>query len=286
MLGSEVCTALQRRRHEVVAAGLRRGQVLQDLADVDGTLQMVDAVRPDVVIHCAAFTDVDAAEANPDEAFRTNARGAWSIAIACARTNVPLCAISTDFVFDGLKGSPYTEWDEPRPTNVYGASKLAGERAIREVCPRHWIVRTAWLYGLNGRCFPSAILTAARHNTSLRVVADQTGSPTYARDLAAAIAALIETGRYGTYHLANAGQATRYELARAVLQMAGLQHVELHPIPSCDWPTPAKRPRNSALCSALGPIPGYGTMRPWPAALAEYIQDFITTTRRGDPTCS
>ncbi|MGC8667946.1 MAG: dTDP-4-dehydrorhamnose reductase [Chthonomonadales bacterium] len=285
MLGREVCTALLRRGYEVVPAGLRRGEVLQDLAEIEGTVRMVQAAQPDVVIHCAAYTDVDGAEEDPATAFRVNATGTWNLAIACCRKDVPLCAISTDFVFDGLKPDPYTEWDEPRPINVYGASKLAAERAIREVWPKHWIVRTAWLYGVHGRCFPEAVLAAAEREHTLNVVADQTGSPTYAGDLAAALAALISTPYFGTYHIANSGRATRYEFAKAILQMAHGASAAVHPIVSSDRPSPARRPRNSALASAREEVPGYGPMRPWPQALAEYIRERAHSKNGEDPRC-
>jgi dTDP-4-dehydrorhamnose reductase len=286
MLGTEVCAVLHSSGHTVLRAGLTRGEILQDLAEIDGTVNMIEQTRPDVVIHCAAYTNVDGAEQNPEQAFRVNALGTCNLAIACSQWDVPLCAISTDFVFDGQKGEPYLEWDCPHPINTYGASKLAGEASIREIWPKHWIVRTSWLYGIHGSCFPATILAKAEKESSLNVVTDQKGSPTYARDLAQALVALIQFPYYGTYHLSNAGAVTRYEFARRILEFANLEHVAINPIVSRDVPfrndkPPARRPRNSALASTRSTIPGFGTMRPWEAALAEYVPEYMRLHHAG-----
>src|SRR5579884_4068506 len=201
MLGSDVCRCFAERGDEVTPVTTDDF----DIADAKRTRDAVLAAKPDVVVHTAAFTDVDGCERNPDEAYRVNALGTWSVASACAEAGAKLIHISTDFVFDGEKAEPYTEFDAPNPLGVYGASKLAAENLARTACARHFIVRSSWLFGPHGKCFPKVILRAAETKSELTVVADQRGTPTYTPDLAAALTGLPELELYGTYHIVNGG---------------------------------------------------------------------------------
>jgi dTDP-4-dehydrorhamnose reductase len=222
-----------------------------DVADVEAVESALDRFRPDAVLNSAAYTAVDAAEDDVATAYRVNRDGARVLAEASARRGIPLLHVSTDYVFDGEKGAPYVESDPTHPLQVYGASKLAGEEAVRRANRRHWIARTAWLYGPVGKNFAFSIRAAAAREAKLRVVDDQWGSPTYAPHLAAALERLLESREYGTFHLANAGVASRFELAGALLQALG-SRTPLEPVPTSAWPTRARRPRNTALASERG----------------------------------
>jgi dTDP-4-dehydrorhamnose reductase len=273
LLGTEVCAVLN-RRHDV------RGVDIADfdIADLAATRAAFAAARPEMVVHCAAWTDVDGCERDPRQAFAQNARGTWNVAAACAQLGPALVYLSTDFVFDGEKREPYTEFDQPNPLSVYGASKLAGEQAVRSLVPHHYIVRTAWLYGRHGRSFVRTILEAAKESDELRVVADQFGSPTYARDLAGAIAELVVSGRVvpGTYHLVNAGACSWAELAAEALRLAGSK-ARVTPIRASEWPSPTRRPANSALRSHWLELQGLSPLRPWQEALADFVRKDLQT---------
>jgi len=266
MLGTELCAALQ-GAHEVIGADLEDF----DITDTAATLAAVRGARPDWVIHAAAFTDVDGCEREPDRAFRVNALGTWNVAAACRETESALIYLSTDFVFDGEKGAPYTEYDAPHPLGAYGASKLAGERHVRELVEAHAIVRTAWLFARGGKNFVRTILAAAEERGELKVVGDQVGSPTYAPDLAAAIARhLVGTPLYGTYHLTNAGSASWADLAEEALRLAG-SGARVVRIAACEWPSPTRRPKQSVLRRYALELRGADDMRPWQEALSEML---------------
>jgi len=268
MLGTEVCEVTA-RGHDV------RGVDIADfdICDLAATQEAVLGAGPEMVVHCAAWTDVDGCERDPRLAFAQNARGTWNVAAACAQAGSALLYISTDFVFDGEKRDPYTEFDQPNPLSAYGASKLAGEVAVRSLVPRHYIVRTAWLFGRHGRSFVRTILEAAKKKDELRVVADQFGSPTYARDLAKAILELIVSGLLapGTYHLANTGACSWAELAAEALRLAGSK-TRVAPIPASEWPSPTPRPAYSALRSRWLELQGLPALRPWQEALADFVR--------------
>jgi len=285
MLGQEVCRALEAAGDQAVAA-LRSGPgPAADVTRPQEVWRLLEEQRPDRVIHCAAWTDVNGAERDPVGAFRVNAHGSRVVASACADLGIPVCAISSDFVFDGCKGEPYDEFDAPNPISEYGRSKLAGEEFVRHICPRHWIVRTAWLYGAGGRCFPDAVLRRAEEGRELRVVADQRGSPTYARDLAEALVRLVRGRLYGTWHLAGSGEATWHQFARATLELAGHAGVEIAPISSVEWPSPARRPACSVLRSYALELAGEPPLRPWREALADYVRERAARLR-GSGSCA
>ena len=268
MLGAEVCAALS-HQHQVHGVDLEDF----DITEAGAVRAALAARGPEAVVHCAAWTDVDGCEREPERAFRQNAGGTRNVAAACAEIGAQMVYISTDFVFDGEKAEPYTEFDRPYPLSVYGASKLAGEEAVRALVSSHYVVRSAWLYGAHGRNFVATILGAAAESDELRVVADQIGSPTYARDLAQAIADIILSGRVvpGTYHLVNSGVCSWAELGAEALRLAG-KPTRVVPIPAGEWPSPTRRPGYSALRSRWLELQGVAPLRYWKEALASYIK--------------
>ena len=211
----------------------------------------LDQVRPDLLLNAAAYTDVDGAETDPEAAFAGNARGPGILAVATERRGIPILHISTDYVFDGEAGRPYHERDETGPCTVYGRSKLEGEEAVRRTNPRHFVVRTSWLYAAEGRNFPLTMLQLAER-PEVRVVDDQFGSPTFAPHLSAGLLELLESGSWGTYHLAGRGVASWYEFASVLYRELGIE-TPVHPVPTSEFPRPAKRPRFSALTTAQEP---------------------------------
>ncbi len=242
-----------------------------DIAEAGQVNDIVARFGPDLVINAAAYTDVDRAEDERDTAFKVNAAGSRVVAQAAVVAGVPIVYYSTDFVFDGQAREPYTPEAEPSPLSVYGASKLEGERETREANPKHFILRTAWLYGLGGNNFVEKILRAAAARPSLQVVEDEAGSPTYTRDLAEATVALSRTEAYGIYHAVNAGACSRYAFAQTILRLAGVE-TPVAPCASGQFPTKARRPVYSVLSNAkLEAATGY-RMRAWDEALKEYIE--------------
>jgi dTDP-4-dehydrorhamnose reductase len=248
----------------------------RDLEDFDlsvraETRKAIGALRPRLIVNCAAATDVDRCETDHDYADRGNTLAAKYAAEAAAAVGARFIHVSTDFVFAGDKGSPYRETETPRPLSHYGRSKLAGERAVPLAAPDALIVRTSWMYGRGGNHFPGKVLQWAAGGGPLRVVDDQLGSPTYAEDLAAGIRALAARGNAsGIFHLCGAGCATRFEWAQETLALAGLD-VQVLPASSADFPLPAPRPANSCLdCSKAA---GLGVeLPPWRDALARYVR--------------
>ena len=227
-------------------------------------------LRPDVIVNAAAWTNVDAAEDNPNGAFAVNAWGAQNLALAARAADADLVHVSTNEVFPGHPGRVYTEFDVTEPVNTYARSKWAGEQMVRSLWPRHYIVRTAWLYYHGGHNFITKIIEAAKRWGRLRVVADEFGNPTYALDLAEAIRQLITTRHYGIYHFVNEGFCSRYEYARVILQLAELSHIPVVPIQHHQWARRATPPRHAVLRNTLGPHLGI-TLRPWQDALAAYF---------------
>ncbi len=266
-LGYDLCR-IMKGKEEVI--GVSRKNF--DLIDTKKTYNFIKNTKPDVVIHCAAYTKVDECEKNADLAFKINSVGTANIASACNDIGAKMVYISTDYVFDGEKGEPYLEFDQPNPINVYGKSKLAGENLVKEIVNKHFIVRTSWLYGENGNNFVRTILKLAEEKKMLRIVNDQFGTPTYTKDLAEAIYNLIKSNYYGTYHISNNGQTTWFYYAKTILELMCIS-VKIEPIYSEDYPSPAKRPkfsvlRNFMLESRLGI-----KMRCWENALEDFIKN-------------
>jgi dTDP-4-dehydrorhamnose reductase len=234
-----------------------------DLSIPESILPAFAAAKPDVIVNAAAYTAVDQVEANPEEAMIVNGRGAGAVAETAHKLGVPVIHLSTDYVFDGRKPTPYVEEDAAAPQNVYGASKLAGELAVAKAAPNHVILRTAWVYSPFGKNFVLTVLRLAETRPELRVVADQLGSPTYATDIATAIARIaqnltsgsasaprISDSLFGLFHLTGTGETNWAEFASTIFELAaarGMKVPKVIPISSADFPTPAKRPTNSRL---------------------------------------
>jgi len=241
-----------------------------DITDPASIVDTVAGLRPDVVIHAAAMTDVDGCERNPELAFRVNTLGTHNIALACGRCGAAMVHVSTNDVFDGKLGRPYYEWDTPSPQSVYARSKAAAEFYVRTLLHHFYIARTAWLYARGGTNFVTKIVDAADRLGALRVVTDEVSAPTYAPDLAEAIARLLRTGHYGIYHLTNGGICSRYDWAVKILELAGRGHVPVEPITADQWPRPAPPPLYAPLVNSTGAALGI-TLRPWQEALQEYF---------------
>jgi dTDP-4-dehydrorhamnose reductase len=274
------------------------GQALQE-ALADRTLLLLDLpagditdpaiirtiadFHPDVVIHPAAYTDVDGAEREPDVAYRVNVWGTQNVALACQQAGAAMVYLSTNEVFDGTADAPYREWDAPSPISTYARSKAAGERVVRALLQRFYIVRVAWLFAPGGNNFVAKIIAAADKYGALRVVDDEFGNPTYAPDAAAAIAQLIETEHYGIYHLANAGVCSRHQFAHEILRQAGRNHVPITPIRSSEWKRASTPPLRAILANTAGAELGIRP-RPWQDALAAYFltQHASRITHHGD----
>lgn len=242
-----------------------------DITDRSALGDALTRFQPEVVIHAAAYTHVDGCELEPDEAYRVNALGTQNVVLACRSSGSAVVYISTNCVFDGTKTTPYLEFDDPNPISVYGRSKLAGERYVQALTDGFYIVRTAWLYGQGQRNFVKTVLKLAEEKGEMVMVTDEISSPTYARDLAVAIARLISTPLYGLYHLTNEGYCSRYEFAKKVLALAGRPEVPVHPIQLKDYSRPSRPPpfsalRNYCAATALGI-----TLRPWEEALEEHL---------------
>jgi dTDP-4-dehydrorhamnose reductase len=241
-----------------------------DLTDARTCQGAVGALRPEAVINAAAYTQVDRAESDPAAAWALNERGPANLARACRDTGARLVHFSTDYVFDGRSTRPYLESDRPRPLGVYGASKLAGERAVLAVMPRALIVRTSWLFGPGKTNFVAKVLAQARRGERFPVVDDQQGCPTYSLDLAAAVRSLVQGGHTGLFHVTNQGQTTWYHLARVALEAAGLDPGLITPIKIVDLGQAARRPAFSVLDSGKYQRTVGRTLPAWEDAVRAY----------------
>ncbi|MEL1134482.1 dTDP-4-dehydrorhamnose reductase [Desulfitobacterium sp. THU1] len=268
MLASDVSTIFDQRGHRVT-----------NLSSEDLDITKLEAVRvklkdlqPDLVFNAAAYTNVDACESKPELAYQVNCLGTRNLAIIADKIDAALVHISTDYVFGGQGNKPYREYDPVNPQSVYGKSKLDGELMVRQHCRRHYIVRTAWLFGYYGNNFVRTMLRLAKEHEYLRVVNDQRGSPTYTRDLAIAIADLVEKDTYGTYHLTNGGSCTWFTYTQEIMELAGLNNVKLEPITTQQLDRPAERPRYSVLDNYVWRLDGHQPLRPYREALVDYLE--------------
>jgi dTDP-4-dehydrorhamnose reductase len=266
-VGSEVAPLLP--HHEV----LELGSADLDVADRDRVEQVVGEFGPDLVVNCAAFTDVDGAESREDRAFAVNALGVRNLAVATARAGAHLVHVSTDYVFDGTKADGYHEWDPVSPMSAYGRTKRAGEVELERHATSWTLVRTSWVFGRRGRNFVDTIVGRAESGQPLRVVDDQRGCPTYAPDLAEALVRLGVGRRQGVFHVTNAGACSWFDLARAAVAGAGLDPEVVAPMASSELDRPAPRPTNSVLDNAALRLAGDPPLRPWPDALATRLAE-------------
>jgi dTDP-4-dehydrorhamnose reductase len=240
-----------------------------DITSLDAVMKTMRESGPDLVIHAAAYTDVDRAEAEPEEAYRVNGTGTRNLVMAAEELRCPIMYISTDYVFDGTKQGAYDEWDQPCPVNQYGLSKLMGEQFVSSLTNRYYIVRTSWLYGKNGKNFVETIGRLLNERESLDVVDDQRGCPTYTVDLAVKLRELMGRG-YGTYHVTNSGTCSWYEFALKIAELKGINK-KINPVTTDKFPRPAKRPENSVLGNTMLRLEGIEPARRWEKALADYL---------------
>lgn len=242
-----------------------------DIIDYNAVYSMFQAMQPDVVINAAAYTNVEKAEEDKEQAFRVNAIGAHNLAIASKKVNAKLFQISTDYIFDGQKVDSYDECDKPNPLSIYGKSKLWGELLVQQTGGAYFILRTSWLYG-DGLNFVRTMLRLAEQRDALSVVADQYGTPTYTKDLVWVIENLMHTDFYGVYHASNNGVCTWYDFAHKIFELVG-KTVTVHPISTDEYPVKAQRPKYSVMENKMLQLRGLDVMRPWEEALQDYINN-------------
>ncbi|ANB60741.1 dTDP-4-dehydrorhamnose reductase [Anoxybacteroides amylolyticum] len=264
--GTEMVKLLKDMEYEIYGYG----RTELDITDFQQVKSVIDHIHPSVVIHAAAYTKVDAAESEPDQAFLVNAYGTRNIAVASERIGAKFVYISTDYVFDGTANVPYNEFAFTNPISVYGKSKLAGEQFVRDLHSKFFIIRTSWVYGKHGNNFVKAMLTLAQEKRELFVVDDQIGCPTYAVDLASYIFQLIQTEKYGVYHISNSGHCSWYEFAKAIFEQANV-NIVVNPCKTKDYPRPAQRPAYSVLDHMALRLNGFKELRHWCEALKEFM---------------
>lgn len=268
-LGYDVMKILKSRNIE--ALGVSSADM--DITDRASVNRVMDGFGPDAVIHCAAWTAVDAAEDEEAACRSVNVDGTENIALACRRTGASMMYFSTDYVFGGEGTRPWKPGDETAPQSVYGRSKLDGENKVREILPdRHFIIRLQWVYGINGKNFVRTMLRLSETHDRLTVVADQVGGPSYTPDIARLACDMILTDRYGTYHAANTGYCSWYDFSKAIFEEAG-RRVEVVPVTSDQYPAKAKRPHNSRLDTSALTENGFRQLPPWRDALHRFIEE-------------
>ena len=265
-LGFDLAKELTKRGVEYIAPSLEE----LELTTEAGSKNFILDKKPDVVAHCAAYTAVDKAEAEAELAITVNGMGTRWVAEAAREVGAKMIYISTDYVFGGDGKIPYEVNDEKKPVNVYGRSKLLGEDAVNAIVEKHFIVRTSWVFGINGHNFIKTMLKLAETRDKVNVVNDQIGSPTYTVDLAKLLADMMATEKYGTYHATNEGFCSWAEFTREIFKQAGLE-VEVDGIPTAEYPTPARRPFNSRLSKKSLDEAGFERLPTWQDALARYL---------------
>ncbi|MCX6906807.1 MAG: dTDP-4-dehydrorhamnose reductase [Verrucomicrobia bacterium] len=288
MLGSSLYPWFKKTGHTVKATDLAPRDQWQsplDVRDYDAVRQAIIRFKPQMVFHLAAETDVDRCEREPDHAFMTNALGTQNVALLCGARDLPMVYISTAGVFDGKKETSYTEFDEPRPVIVYGASKLAGEHLVRAHTRRSYIIRAGWMVGggQKDHKFIGKIIAQIRAGKKqLHCVTDKLGTPTYTEDFARTLEGLVATPFHGLYHMACEGGGTRYDVAAEILRFLGREDIELLPVSSDFWKEqyPAPRPRSEMMENLMLRLRGLNRMRNWRVALHEYLQRHFASEKR------
>lgn len=265
MLGHDLIEVLK-DNHELIKTTSKN----LDITDKEATISLIKESSPDIVINSAAYTDVDGCEENQELAYNVNGKGAENLALACKDLDIPLVHVSTDYVFNGQNNEPWLEDDEVGPISVYGKSKLKGEEAIQDILDKYFIVRTAWLYGLNGSNFPKTMLNLAEEHDKITVVYDEVGTPTYTLDLAKAIAELIETDYYGVYHITNSDYCSWCEFAKYIFEVAN-KDVEVIPVTAKEFARAAPRPSYSVLSHRNWVNNGFKPLRSYKEAVKDYI---------------
>ncbi len=268
-LGHDVVMELEKRGHRAIGVDVEE----MDITDAEMVRQVMEETAPDAVIHCAAYTAVDAAEDNVSLCRRINAEGTANIARACRDLDCKMMYISTDYVFNGRGERPWEPDDEREPLNVYGQTKYEGELSV-EMLEKYFIVRIAWVFGVNGKNFIKTMLNLGKTRDHLTVVDDQIGSPTYTWDLARLLADMIETDRYGRYHATNEGLCSWYEFACEIFRQAGMP-VEVEPVSSSQYPAKAVRPSNSRMDKSKLDQMGFRRLPSWQDALGRYLKEIL-----------
>ncbi len=267
MLAKDLITCFSQRGYETLAPPEHEF----DIIDLAGIRSVVDHYKPELMINCAAYTKVDEAEKEEPRALLVNGLGVQNVCLACQQRDIPLVHFSTDYIFDGTKESSYTIYDEPNPTSAYGRSKLLGERYLLWLLTRFYLIRTSWLFGLHGKNFIETMLELGQREKQISVVKDQKGCPTWSYHLAQAVVELIQTERYGIYHITNSEPTTWYDFAREIFRLSG-RDIEVLPVTTDRFPRPAKRPQNSVLDPFPLPMVLGREMPSWMEALKEYLE--------------
>ncbi|MDY8049373.1 dTDP-4-dehydrorhamnose reductase [Paenibacillus polymyxa] len=275
-LGSQVCEFFQKQAYDVLPCDREK----LDITNLEQAIGISKNYQPDVIIHCAAYTAVDAAENDIDKAYQINAYGTRNMALAAEKVGAKLVYISTDYVFDGFSKLPYQEYDNTNPQTVYGKSKRAGEILVQSLSSRYFIVRTSWVYGIKGSNFVKTMLKLGQEKPMLQVVNDQIGSPTYTVDLVDFLNEIIKTEKYGVYHASNKGSCSWYEFTQAIFRDAedilGIKMTsKLEPCTTQQFPRPAPRPFNSVLDHMSIRANGLTDLRPWREGLQQFLKELI-----------
>lgn len=242
-----------------------------DITGLDNTISRIREIKPDYLIHAAAYTDVDGSELDPEKSYLINGIGTRNVTMACEEVKCPIIYISSDYVFDGEKKEPYNEWDAVNPVNQYGLSKLLGERFVASLTNRYYIVRTSWLYGKSGKNFVETISKLMSEKEEIDIVDDQRGCPTFTYDLAVKLKELIGRG-CGTYHITNSSHCSWFEFAVEIANLRGSK-TKINPTTSDKFIRPAKRPAFSALGNTMLRLEGLGELRHWKEALKDYLSE-------------
>ena len=258
MLGQDLCPILEDEGYEIVETDIQN----MDITKYDAVKSVLTQEEPDIVIHCAGYTNVDKAEEDVETSRLINYKGTENIAKVCSDEDITLVYISTDYVFDGEKTEPYKPDDKPNPLNKYGLTKFEGEEAVRKYCKKYYIARTSWLYGIHGKNFVETMLSLA-DKPELKVVDDQIGCPTWTVELSEGIVKLLKGADFGTYHICGSGKTSWYGFAKEIFAQSGVS-VNLKPCTTDEFPRPAKRPHYSVMNND-------GICRDWKAALKDYL---------------
>ncbi len=267
-LGYDVVNELKKRNHEAIGVGSDK----MDITDRDSVEKIFEETKVDAVVHCAAYTSVDAAEDNKGLCMKVNVEGTKNIAKACKKIDAKMIYISTDYVFNGEGEKPWKPEDECAPLNVYGRSKYEGELAVEKYLDKYFIVRIAWVFGINGKNFVKTMLNLGETKDEINVVNDQFGSPTYTYDLSRLLVDMLETEKYGKYHATNEGVCTWYEFAKEIFRQADMR-VNVNPVTSDMFCARAKRPHNSKMAKGKLDEQGFIRLPDWRDALTRYLKN-------------
>ncbi|HDR4894036.1 dTDP-4-dehydrorhamnose reductase [Bacillus thuringiensis] len=266
-LGQDLVSLLKEQTWEIFGVGREE----LNITDEKQVSEKVLLIQPDIIIHTAAYTQVDQAESDEEAAFKVNAEGTKYLAQAAEVVGAKFCYVSTDYVFDGTKETPYKAGDQTNPQTVYGKSKLVGEQYTQEYCSKSYIVRTSWVFGLYGNNFVKTMLRLAEENKELGIVHDQVGSPTYTTDLARFIISLVQTDKYGLYHGSNSGVCSWYEFAKEIFKQSNIE-ILVNPLKTEDFPRPAARPKYSVLDKGMIEENGFESFQNWKEALKDFLK--------------